>query len=134
GPCHARGDRAARRLRRGLCGDRGARRRGRRHGQVTHPPRTRPPGRHAGHGTLAPAHTSNRTAMNDRPVPPDADADLVGAYLDADLDAGAVEAFERRLADDDGLLRRLEAVRALREALAGDTDPPAGYTGRLRAR
>jgi hypothetical protein len=51
------------------------------------------------------------------------DDQTLGAYVDGELDEAAREAFERALATDSDLVRRVEAQRKLRRALGAAFDP-----------
>jgi hypothetical protein len=78
--------------------------------------------------------------MNDhlRPAspPPDADGELLSAYLSGELDDAATARLEERLAAEPPLAAALEGQRVVRELLAATApvQPPAGYGDRLRQR
>lgn len=75
--------------------------------------------------------------MTDPTSPGDRDDldDRIGAWLDGELPGDEAEAFTARLADDVDLARRVEAVRAVRERLAGAAQAgvPAGFAQRVGA-
>jgi hypothetical protein len=64
----------------------------------------------------------------------DADSDAIQDYVDDRLDATARTAFERRLATEPELARRVASLRELGRALRAEEPLPAGFHDRLRAR